>query len=56
MEQLFDGVIELKLFEEGLTVTPVLRVKQMLGQPPMHGWFRFSFVRGMMEVTPNVNR
>ena len=56
MEQLFDGVIELKLFEEGLTVTPVLRVKQMLGQPPMHGWFRFSFVRGVMEVTPSVNR
>jgi KaiC/GvpD/RAD55 family RecA-like ATPase len=54
MEHAFDGVIELKLFEEGLTVTPVLRVKQMLGLPPLHGWFRFSFVHGMMEVTPNV--
>jgi len=54
MEQLFDGVIELKLYEQGLTVTPLLRVRQMLGQPPLPGWFRFSFVQGIMEVTPNV--
>ncbi|MDA4121899.1 MAG: RAD55 family ATPase [Thaumarchaeota archaeon] len=54
MEQLFDGVIEMKLYEQGLTVTPLLRVRQMLGQPPLLGWFRFSFVRGMMEVAPNV--
>ena len=56
MQHLFDGVIELKLFEEGLSVTTVLKVRQMLGQPPMPGWFRFSFVHGMMEVTPNVTR
>jgi KaiC/GvpD/RAD55 family RecA-like ATPase len=56
MEHLFDGVIELKLFEEGLSVTTVLKVRQMLGQPPMPGWFRFSFVRGMMEVIPNVSK
>jgi KaiC/GvpD/RAD55 family RecA-like ATPase len=54
MGQLFDGVIEMKLYEEGLTVTPLLRVRQMLGQPPLHGWFRFSFSHGMMEVMPNV--
>ena len=56
MVHLFDGVIELKLFEEGLSVTTVLKVRQMLGLPPMPGWFRFSFVRGMMEVTPNVSK
>ena len=56
MEHLFDGVLELKLFEEGLSVTTVMRVRQMLGQPPLHGWFRFSFAHGMMEVTPNVTR
>jgi len=55
MEQLFDGVIELKLYEEGLTVTPLLRVRQMLGQPPLPGWFRFSFVKGSMEVVPNAS-
>jgi KaiC/GvpD/RAD55 family RecA-like ATPase len=54
MEQLFDGVIEMKLYEEGLAVTPILRVKQMLGQPPLHGWFRFSFSQGVMEVLPYV--
>jgi KaiC/GvpD/RAD55 family RecA-like ATPase len=54
MEQLFDGVIEMKLYEEGLAVTPILRVKQMLGQPPLHGWFRFSFSHGVMEVLPYV--
>jgi KaiC/GvpD/RAD55 family RecA-like ATPase len=54
MEHLFDGVLELKLFEEGLSVKTVMRVRQMLGQPPLHGWFRFSFIRGMMEVAPNV--
>jgi circadian clock protein KaiC len=56
MEHLFDGVLELKLFEEGLSVSTVMKVKQMLGQPPLQGWFRFSFVRGMMEVAPNVTK
>jgi circadian clock protein KaiC len=56
MVSLFDGVLELKLFEEGLSLSTVLRVRQMLGQPPMPGWFRFSFVHGMMEVTPNVTK
>jgi len=54
MEQVFDGVIEMKLYEQGVTVTPLLRVRQMLGKPPLPGWFRFSFVRGAMEVAPNV--
>ena len=56
MVHLFDGVLELKLFEEGLSVSTVMRVRQMLGQPPLPGWFKFSFVRGMMEVTPNVTK
>jgi len=54
MEHLFDGVLELKLFEEGLRVNTVLRVRQMLGQPPLPGWFKFSFAHGMMEVAPFV--
>jgi KaiC/GvpD/RAD55 family RecA-like ATPase len=56
MVHLFDGVLEMKLFEEGLSVTTVMRVRQMLGQPPLQGWFRFSFVHGMMEVAPNVTK
>ena len=54
MQHLFDGVLELKLFEEGLRVTTVMRVRQMLGQPPLPGWFKFSFAHGMMEVAPLV--
>jgi circadian clock protein KaiC len=54
MEQLFDGVIEMRLFEEGLAITPLLRVKKMLGLPPFHGYFRFSISNTGMEVLPHV--
>jgi KaiC/GvpD/RAD55 family RecA-like ATPase len=42
MEQIFDGVIEMRRYEQGLSITPLLRVKKMLGLPPLHGYFRFS--------------
>jgi len=54
MEQLFDGVIEMKLYEEGLAITPLFRVKKMLGLPPLHGYFRFSVTNTGMEVVPRV--
>jgi circadian clock protein KaiC len=54
LEQQFDGVIELSLYEEGLLVTPLLRVRKMLGLAPQHGYFRFSFSRSGMEVVPHV--
>ena len=54
MEQLFDGVIEMRLYEEGLAITPLLRVKKMLGLPPLHGYSRFSFSSIGMEVVPHV--
>lgn len=53
MEQLFDGVIEMRLYEEGLAITPLLRVKKMLGQPPHHGYFRFSVSSTGMEIVPH---
>ncbi len=52
MEQIFDGVIEMRLYEEGLSITPLFRVKKMLGLPPFHGYFRFSVSGSGMEVTP----
>jgi KaiC/GvpD/RAD55 family RecA-like ATPase len=52
MEQLFDGVIEMKLYEEGLSITPLFRVKKMLGLPPLHGYFRFMVSSTGMEVLP----
>jgi len=53
MEQLFDGVIEMRLYEEGLSITPLFRVKKMLGLPPLHGYFRFLVTSTGMEVTPH---
>ncbi len=54
MEQLFDGVIEMRLYEEGLAITPLFRVKKMLGLPPLHGYFRFTVSSTGMEVAPHV--
>ncbi len=54
MEQIFDGIIEMRLYEEGLSITPLFRVKKMLGLPPFHGYFRFSVSSTGMEVTPHV--
>ena len=54
MEQLFDGVIEMRLYEEGLAITPLFRVRKMLGLPPLHGYFRFSVTNTGMEVLTHV--
>lgn len=54
MQQLFDGVIEMKLYEEGLKVLPLLRVRKMRGSPPRPGYFNFSLTRNGMEVSPYV--
>jgi circadian clock protein KaiC len=55
MEQLFDGVIEMRLYEEGLAITPLFRVKKMLGLQPLHGYFRFAVTSSGMEVVPHVS-
>jgi len=50
MEQKFDGVIELKLYEKGMKVIPLFRLRKMRGLPPHPDYFRFSFVNGEMEI------
>ena len=52
MEQLFDGVIELKLFEEGMQARPLLRVLKMRGAQPQVGYFNFTLTHRGMEVSP----
>lgn len=52
MEQLFDGVVELRLFEEGFRIVPLLRIRKMRGVPPQLGYYRFTLSHGIMEVTP----
>jgi circadian clock protein KaiC len=51
MQQLFDGVVELRLYEEGLKVLPLLRIRKMRGVPPQTGYFNFGFTRSGMEVS-----
>ena len=51
MQQLFDGVIELKLYEEGLRVLPLLRIRKMRGLPPQPGYYNFAFSKSGMEVS-----
>jgi circadian clock protein KaiC len=52
MQQLFDGVVELRLYEEGLRVLPLLRIRKMRGVPPRPGYFNFTFAGNAMEVSP----
>ena len=54
MQQLFDGVVEMRLYEEGLNVLPLLRVRKMRGVPPHPGYFNFSLTRNGMEVSAYV--
>ena len=51
MQQLFDGVVEMRLYEEGLRVLPLLRVRKMRGVPPQPGYFNFSLTKNGMEVS-----
>jgi KaiC/GvpD/RAD55 family RecA-like ATPase len=54
MQQLFDGVVELRLYEEGLRVLPLLRIRKMRGVPPQPGYYNFSFTHSGMEVSAYV--
>jgi KaiC/GvpD/RAD55 family RecA-like ATPase len=54
MQQLFDGVVELRLYEEGLRVIPLLRIRKMRGVAPQPGYYNFSFTKIGMELTPHV--
>jgi circadian clock protein KaiC len=51
MQQLFDGVVEMKMYEEGLSVFPLLRVPKMRGGRSQPGYFNFSLTQSGMEVS-----
>jgi len=51
MQQLFDGIVELKMYEEGLRVIPLLRIPKMRGGRSQPGYFNFSFSKTGMEVS-----
>ncbi len=50
MQQLFDGVVELRIYEEELRFLPILKIRKMLGVAPKQGYFTFSFSREGMEI------
>ena len=50
MQQLFDGVVEMRLYEKGLRVMPLLRIVKMRGVPPRPEFFQISFTAGAMEL------
>jgi KaiC/GvpD/RAD55 family RecA-like ATPase len=53
MQQLFDGVVELRLYRKGeLRVVPLLRIVKMRGLPPQSAFFHVSFSGGKMELKP----
>ncbi len=54
MQELFDGVLEMKFFEEALSALPLLRIRKMTGTLPQQGYFRFAFSRNGMEISPYV--
>jgi KaiC/GvpD/RAD55 family RecA-like ATPase len=56
MEQIFDGVIELKLYSKGMRLIPLLRIPKMRGVPPQPVYFQFSFDRGRMEIGSPIAR
>jgi KaiC/GvpD/RAD55 family RecA-like ATPase len=50
MGQLFDGVLELRMYEEGLRAVPLLKVRKMRGIPPKSDYFTFNFSNAGMEL------
>ena len=50
MQQLFDGVIEMKLYQEGLRFLTLLRVMKMRGLIVQPGYVDFSLTKNGLEV------
>ena len=56
LEQLFDGVIEMRFYEEGLRVLPLLRVRKMRGLAVQPGYFDFRLSStGGMEISAHTH-
>ncbi len=55
MQELFDGVVELKLYEEKMKILPILRIMKMRGLPPQPVYYDFTYSRSVgLEVNPHV--
>jgi hypothetical protein len=56
MQALFDGVLDLRVYEEGVSYVLILKVRKMLGVPPQPGCFSFAFSRNGVEIKPYVKQ
>ncbi len=51
MQQVFDGVVELKLYQEGFRLHSLLQIVKMRGIPTQRGFYNFSLSRNGMEIS-----
>ncbi len=51
MQQVFDGVVELKLYQEGLRLHSLLQVVKMRGVATQPRFYNFTISRSGMEIT-----
>jgi circadian clock protein KaiC len=51
IQQVFDGVIELKLYQEGVRLHSLLQVVKMRGVVTQPGYYNFSLSRNGMEIS-----
>jgi KaiC/GvpD/RAD55 family RecA-like ATPase len=55
MQELFDGVVEMKLYEEKMKIIPILRIMKMRGLAPQPDYYNFTYSRSFgLEVSPYV--
>jgi circadian clock protein KaiC len=51
MQELFDGVVELRMYEDRLRLLPLLRITKMRGMTPSQAYFNVSFSKTGIEVS-----
>lgn len=51
MQQVFDGVVELKLYQEGLRLRSLLQIVKMRGVATQPGFYNFTLSRNGMEIS-----
>ena len=51
MQQVFDGVVELKLYQEGLRLYSLLQIVKMRGIATTPAFYKFNISRGGMEIS-----
>jgi circadian clock protein KaiC len=51
MQQVFDGVLELKLYQEGLRLRSLLQIVKMRGIPTQPGFYNFTLSKNGLEIS-----